>query len=66
VPVASGLDKEVGIVMPLNSLLDVETCTVKIINIISRLDTKPAEFKDRIVADLIKIIHERNIYEKSN
>lgn len=66
VPGGSGLNKEVGIVIPLNSLIDVETCTVKIINVISSLGTNSAEFKDRIVANLIKIIHERNINEKSN
>jgi hypothetical protein len=66
VPLGSTLDKEVGIVIPLNSLTAVEICTVKIINVISSLGTNSSEFKERIVANLIKIIHERNKNEESS
>lgn len=59
VSVGSFMHKE-GIVIPLNSLTDLETCAVKIINVLSSLGDNSTEYKDKIVGNLIKIIYERN------
>ncbi|MBC8060593.1 MAG: ATP-binding protein [Clostridiaceae bacterium] len=64
--VASTLHEEYGIIIPLNSLTDVETCAVKIINVISSLGSKSTEFKDKIVGNLIKIIYECNMNRNNN
>lgn len=66
VAVGSTMHKEYGIIIPLSSLIDLETCTVKIINVLSSLGTNSTEFKDLIVGNLIKIIHERNMSKNNN
>ena len=52
--------------IPVSSLIDLETCTVKIINVLSSLGTNSTEFKDLIFGNLIKIIHERNMSKKNS
>ncbi|WP_051542069.1 ATP-binding protein [Clostridium lundense] len=64
IPIGSTMHKEDGIIIPLNSLNDLETCAVKIINVSSSLGNNSTEFKDKIVGNLVKIIHERNIRTK--
>lgn len=61
IPIGSTMHGQDGIVIPLNSLTDLETCAVKIINILSSLGNNSTEFKDKIVGNLIKIIYERDI-----
>jgi hypothetical protein len=63
--VGSIMDEDDGIVIPLSSLTDVETCTVKIINVLASLGNNSTEFKDKIVGNLIKIIHNRNTQENN-
>jgi hypothetical protein len=53
------MHKEDGIVIPLSSLINLETCSVKIINVLSSFDANSTEFKDTVVGRLIKIIHDR-------
>nr|WP_243464735.1 hypothetical protein [Clostridium botulinum] len=61
VPIGNMMHEDYGIIIPLNSLMDVETCAVKIINVTSSLGDNSTEFKERIVGNLIKIIYEQNI-----
>lgn len=60
------MHEEYGIIIPLDSLIDLETCAVKIINVSSSLGNNSAEFKDKIVGNLIKIIYERNMSANNN
>lgn len=66
VAIGSTMHEEYGIIIPLSSLIDLETCAVKIINVSSSLGNNSTEFKDRIVGNLIKIIHERNMKANDN
>lgn len=59
IPIGSFMHEK-GIVIPLNSLIDLETCAVKIINVLSSLGDNSTEYKDKIVGNLIKIIYQRN------
>ncbi|MDS1002023.1 ATP-binding protein [Clostridium sporogenes] len=66
VPIGNMMHEDYGIIIPLNSLMDIETCAVKIINVTSSLGNNSAEFKERIVGNLIKIIYEQNINRNNN
>ena len=66
VPIGSTMHEEYGIIIPLSSLNDLETCAVKIINVSSSLGNNSTEFKDKVVGNLIKIIHERNMNVNNN
>lgn len=66
VPIGSTMHEEYGIIIPLSSLNDLETCAVKVINVSSSLGNNSTEFKDKIVGNLIKIIHERNMSVNNN
>ncbi|QBD86073.1 ATP-binding protein, partial [Clostridium tetani] len=66
IPIGNMMHEDYGIIIPLNSLMNIETCAVKIINVASSLGNNSAEFKERIVGNLIKIIYEQNINGNNN
>ena len=45
VAIGCTMHEEYGIIIPVSSLIDLETCTVKIINVLSSLGTNSTEFK---------------------
>lgn len=54
------MDEECGIIIPLDALNDLQTCAVKIINVISSIGNNSTDFKDIIVGRLVEIIAECN------
>lgn len=60
VDTAKTIHEGYGIIISLSSLVDIETCSVKIINVSASLGDNSAEFKEKIFGNLIKIIYEQS------